>query len=244
MSGDTTRDEPGSRGTSFELEIWHPDCWTLEETREVDAGLIVRGLYTVAGDVHARFTACGESRDAVDNLVRLAEESGLTDSVKELQPKLDTRAPIRPPGRATRELLVEYPGQNSIYEPFISRGFVPDGTIEIREGREYWPVVFHGERQEAQHRLDGIRAQMDADIDVRRIATSDVGSSDGTAAAALSRRQQEVLRHAFERGYYEWPREIKASTLAEELDITKATMLEHLRKAESKVLQTHGFDTR
>jgi hypothetical protein len=57
-------------------------------------------------------------------------------------------------------------------------------------------------------------------------------------------RQREVLRFAFERGYYEWPREVDAKTLADELGIAKATMLEHLRKAEGKVLNAYGIDDR
>jgi predicted DNA binding protein len=52
------------------------------------------------------------------------------------------------------------------------------------------------------------------------------------------------LRFAFERGYYEWPREVDAKTLADELGIAKATMLEHLRKAEGKVLNAYGIDDR
>jgi len=244
MGSDTTDHSAGTRGTSLELEVWHPDCWTLEETRDVDAGLIVRGLYTIEGDVHARFTAYGDSSAAVETLVDLAGESELTGSVRELQPKFEARMPVRPPGRATRELLVEYPEQNSIYEPFISRGFVPDGTIEIRSGREYWPVVFDGERQAAQRQLDSIRDSMDAEISVRRVGTPDAGARAGQSPDVLTPRQREVLRFAFERGYYEWPREVDAKTLADELGIAKATMLEHLRKAEGKVLNAYGIDDR
>lgn len=53
----------------------------------------------------------------------------------------------------------------------------------------------------------------------------------------LSERQSEVITEAVRRGYYEWPREIDAETLAEDLDITHSTFLEHLRKAESALLE-------
>jgi len=51
----------------------------------------------------------------------------------------------------------------------------------------------------------------------------------------LSERQREVFKLARRRGYYEWPREVSATELAEELDVSKATALEHLRKAEAKI---------
>ncbi|WP_435179233.1 helix-turn-helix domain-containing protein [Halorussus sp. AFM4] len=53
----------------------------------------------------------------------------------------------------------------------------------------------------------------------------------------LSDRQAEVVRTALEGGYYEWPREADAETLAAELDISHTTFLEHLRKAERTLLR-------
>ena len=52
----------------------------------------------------------------------------------------------------------------------------------------------------------------------------------------LSERQREVYDLARAEGYYSWPRETSAGDLAAELDVSKATLLEHLRKAESKLL--------
>lgn len=52
----------------------------------------------------------------------------------------------------------------------------------------------------------------------------------------LSKRQAEVLEIALDGGYYEWPRETDAETLAATLDITHTTFLEHLRKAERALL--------
>jgi predicted DNA binding protein len=221
--------------------VWHPDCWTLQTTGATDAGLIARGLYTVADDMHARFTAYGEADDAVEQLVSEARESPLTDSVRELHPRLNNQL-VSMPGRATRELLVEYPDERSIYQPFVSRGFVPDETVDIRDGREYWTVVIDADRDEVQHRLDGIRSEMDAEIEVRRIISSEAVGSRNNESEGLSHRQTEVLRLACRRGYYEWPRQVTAADLAVELDISKATLLEHLRKAEAKVLSAYGID--
>lgn len=53
----------------------------------------------------------------------------------------------------------------------------------------------------------------------------------------LSERQAEVVQTALEGGYYEWPREADAETLAARLDISHTTFLEHLRKAERTLLR-------
>ncbi len=57
-----------------------------------------------------------------------------------------------------------------------------------------------------------------------------------TPSQMLTARQREVLRLAVERGYYEDPREVTQEDLAAELDISTATVGEHLRKIESAVL--------
>lgn len=57
------------------------------------------------------------------------------------------------------------------------------------------------------------------------------------AESMLSERQAEVVTLALEGGYYEWPREADAETLAARLDITHSTFLEHLRKAEARLLR-------
>lgn len=53
---------------------------------------------------------------------------------------------------------------------------------------------------------------------------------------ALTARQREVLTMAFEREYFEVPRGVTAAELADELDLDKSTVLEHLRRAERNLL--------
>lgn len=54
--------------------------------------------------------------------------------------------------------------------------------------------------------------------------------------AGLSERQQEVVETALEAGYYDWPRDADAEAVADVLGVTHPTFLEHLRKAEKKLL--------
>lgn len=58
----------------------------------------------------------------------------------------------------------------------------------------------------------------------------------GDPTLSLSTRQLEVITLANEAGYFDWPRRADAETLADELGISHATFLEHLRKAERKLI--------
>ncbi|PSQ41211.1 helix-turn-helix domain-containing protein, partial [Halobacteriales archaeon SW_12_71_31] len=53
---------------------------------------------------------------------------------------------------------------------------------------------------------------------------------------ALTDRQREVLRTAYEMGYFEYPRESNATEVAAALDISPSTLAEHLAAAQGKLL--------
>lgn len=62
---------------------------------------------------------------------------------------------------------------------------------------------------------------------------------DGVRQAVRDRltdRQHEVLRAAYEAGYYEWPRECTGQEVAESLDIASTTFSQHIQAAERKIL--------
>lgn len=53
----------------------------------------------------------------------------------------------------------------------------------------------------------------------------------------LTDRQREVIRTAFDTGYYEVPREASTEDVAAELDLDPSTVAEHLQRAERNVLR-------
>lgn len=59
----------------------------------------------------------------------------------------------------------------------------------------------------------------------------------GSESTQLTSRQREVLEMALDKGYFKWPRETSSDELAESLGICRATCLEHLRKAEERILR-------
>jgi predicted DNA binding protein len=55
----------------------------------------------------------------------------------------------------------------------------------------------------------------------------------------LTDRQWTAIRTAYAAGYYDWPRKSTAEEVADSLDITSATLHQHLRKAEEKLLRAY-----
>jgi len=61
-------------------------------------------------------------------------------------------------------------------------------------------------------------------------------------AAGLTDRQRSVLETAYEKGYYDWPRDHTAEEIAERLDIASSTLHQHLRAAEHALVSSFVDD--
>ncbi|GGL66857.1 helix-turn-helix domain-containing protein [Halocalculus aciditolerans] len=216
------------------LDLWHPECWTLEVTEAVDAGLLGHGVYTVDGQANGRFTAYAETTEEVDELVDEIEASPLTDAVWVVDDPGVVDETI--PGNASRRLVVRYDIEKSINDALVSRGFIPDEPVRMADGRESWTVIADCTRDDALDRLADIEAELDADIAVSRVTATEQSGAGVLPLDDLSERQREVFETARDEGYYAWPRHVSAADLADDLDVSKATLLEHLRKAEAKLL--------
>jgi predicted DNA binding protein len=58
----------------------------------------------------------------------------------------------------------------------------------------------------------------------------------GELLSVLTGKQRDALITAHRYGYYEYPRRISGTKLAEKVDISKPTLVQHLRKAEGRLL--------
>ncbi|WP_137291338.1 helix-turn-helix domain-containing protein [Natronorubrum halophilum] len=235
-SSTTTTETRTTDGTRLTLEIWHPDCWGLQGTEAVDAGLLVHTAHrTVEETVKGHFTAYAETADQLDEFVAFADESPLTHSTVELGQASTGSTPD--PGNVTRELFVEYEPEHSISDTLVSHGFIHEASVRVEGGLEHWPVFIADDRTEVRDRLEAIRTETDASISISKIS-SPAGDPSGTPDRLdrLTPRQREAFELACERDYYAWPREVSTRELADELGVSKTTLLEHLRKAEAKLL--------
>lgn len=226
--------------SQISLRMWHPNCWTLQTTADADAGLIAHGVYNYDRVVAARMTAYADTTDAIDELIETIDESDLTEDIKVINGYFGQLPRAASAGNATEEILVEYEPRHSIHDALVSRGFVPEEEIRVHDGYEYWTVIVTESRSTIQARLDEIRREMDAEITVEGMKSAHTSTVQTTSAEQLSERQREIFEYAKREGYYTWPRETSASALADDIEVSKTTFLEHLRKAEAKILGTQN----
>lgn len=92
--------------------------------------------------------------------------------------------------------------------------------------REYTVLFF---------RREDLRAMIEEFKQIGTV-TLDSVTQFNESASNLTDRQYEVIELALGRGYFEWPRRTDSDALASELGISRPTLLEHLRKAQSKLL--------
>jgi hypothetical protein len=103
-------------------------------------------------------------------------------------------------------------------------------------------LVFYADGYEQLRAVVADLRERFPDLDIRRfVRTPGEGDPDGGDSVVVDRgrltaRQREVLEAAFERGYFERPRETNASDLAADLGISPSTFREHLSAAEKKLL--------
>lgn len=222
--------------TQLSLQIWHPQCWTLQTTKAVDAGLIAHGVYQFNGKVATRMTAYADTTEAIEDLIAEIRDSPLTNEIEIINEYFNPNIESQSAGNATDQLLVEYKPGDSIHSAFVNRGFVPEDEIRVHDGYEYWTVLISESRDVVNQRLDEIRDEENARITVTGWKSPNTEPNRSNKSLQLSERQREVFKLAQQRDYYTWPRETSAGDLAEELDVAKTTLLEHLRKAEAKIL--------
>lgn len=80
-----------------------------------------------------------------------------------------------------------------------------------------------------------LAARRETDI---RVPTLTADQQRSRLVEGLTDRQLQALRTAHARGYFEWPRDVRADDVAADLDISTATFAQHLRVAERKLLDT------
>ena len=121
----------------------------------------------------------------------------------------------------------------------------PEGILADHGARFERTVVERGVatvtvRVPDDERVTTVAESLDAAYDDATVSTVWTGEDETTIEdtdplAGLTDRQREVLRHAYEVGYFERPRGASATDLAEHFDVARTTLSQHLRAAQRKV---------
>jgi len=128
--------------------------------------------------------------------------------------------------------------------PHIARDHLGDGVLfETRhEGRHYtWRLVHSGEGDVTGFFQDLEEAVGDcARTEMLRTGESAASTGDAAGEASdLTPEQEAALRAAVEHGYYESPRAVDVSELADHLDVPRSTLTYRLRRAEEQLAKRH-----
>ncbi|MDS0259071.1 helix-turn-helix domain-containing protein [Haloarcula sp. S1CR25-12] len=229
--------------TWLTLDLWHPNCWAIKSTGETTGGVLAHSIYTSpktdgnhSGKVKGLFTAFAEDEPAVNDLLDAIRDSEHSGELSELQERFGRER--NAPGNVVREFFLEYDPDDMVCPTLLEHGFVHNAPVRIENGREEWQVCFVNERSQIDDALDRVRDQAGAEVSVDSITTSEAAATTARDQRldTLTAKQRDVFEHAREAGYYEWPRMCDTRELAADLDVSKTTLLEHLRKAEAKLL--------
>lgn len=229
-------------GSRLTLDLWHPNCWAIDSTHDVSGGILAHAIYNKPTteqqptSVNGLFTAFGDTVDEVETLLQRIKSSPHSGDLMQLQNRFGSGH--NAPGNVVREFFLEYNPGDMVCPVLLRHGFVHSAPVRIENGREVWEVCFAGERNEIESSLDGVRDDANADVDIKRITSAgDMTQPERERRYdSLTPTQREVFDLARQEGYYQWPRGISTRDLAEIRDVSKTTLLEHLRKAESKLL--------
>ncbi|MBX0284979.1 helix-turn-helix domain-containing protein [Haloarcula salinisoli] len=229
--------------TWLTLDLWHPNCWAIKATGETTGGVLAHSIYTSpktdgnhSGKVKGLFTAFADDEPAVNDLLDAIRDSEHAGELSELQERFGRER--NAPGNVVREFFLEYDPDDMVCPTLLEHGFVHNAPVRIENGREEWQVCFVDERSQIDDALERVREQAGAEVTVDSITTGEAAATTARDQRldTLTAKQRDVFEHAREAGYYEWPRQCDTRELADDLGVSKTTLLEHLRKAEAKLL--------
>jgi HTH DNA binding domain len=160
--------------------------------------------------------------------------------VKELS--LDLRKLVGVGGLVRLELLSNEKDEHIVYMETRTRNMawfrgqnVPEvylcPPIEFKDGK--LKLTFVGNLNEVK-KLLARAEQVGQKFEI--LSLTDATFSPDSILQVLTEKQRKILSTAYENGYYDVPRKIDSEELAQKLNIVKSTLVEHLRKAEKRLI--------
>ncbi|WP_277540138.1 bacterio-opsin activator domain-containing protein [Haloarcula laminariae] len=188
-----------------------------EATVEFDSMLSLGdGVFLVYG------TATGVERSSIERLTETASLRYIDDI---------TVLRARGEGYDIEMTLVDPPVLSTVASV---GGYVSTVTVTGDSTTMTVHLAADGDVSGAIDRITGVEADME--MLRRRQTTRSPRSLDSRLLDSLTDRQRAALDAAYFMGYFNWPRENAGPAVAERLGVSSSTFHQHLRKAESKLL--------
>lgn len=127
----------------------------------------------------------------------------------------------------------------SDYEEHVTRyilenkGFFTT-PVTVFDGKENWSIVLsdEGSKRDLFRHLDEI-----GEVSIDKIQRIDsLSMALPIEYVSLTDRQSQSIQEAFRNGYYDFPKKTSSRKLAAHIGVSQSTLLEHLHKAEHKII--------
>lgn len=108
-------------------------------------------------------------------------------------------------------------------------------SASTRDGGIYWTLLASG-KEPVRKLMSAMRGR---GYDVWIIKMAEVKGRE-----ALTSRQEEIIRVAYEKGYFDYPKKISLRELARQFGISISTLSEVLRTGQKKIIKAHLTEIR
>ena len=124
-------------------------------------------------------------------------------------------------------------GGGGFLKPWLKVGVIPQTPFEVRDGWVEWTISC------AREKVRDLLSSFDNEEIPHRLV-----STRGLSNRLLTPRQRFVFDTAMQEGYYDVPRRITLTQLADVLDVAKSTLSAQLQRIESSIHHTFADEVR
>ena len=191
---------------------------------------------------------CNWSRDVLEIAHRDLGDERIQKDIQELTKALGTRIIRRSFTSSNIQIVLQHCACDRIPPPTLpvieGRNCLEVQPAVYTEGWEWYRVIAFSER-DLTHLFRDLDEQCKVEVTSRRsISNESIRDtflvSTSTLFGNLTTKQRRALITALDNGYYHMPRRATAGEIAEKLRVPRTSYVDHLRKAENKVLKAVG----
>lgn len=208
-----------------EFRVWHESSHAMHLTKELDVTVIsvYLSLYEKNGRIFINKVFSVNGPDAAEYIRRMNVPHPRYEVHHVDGNYVFFSIPLDPQSISYHALVLDE--KTFFVRPFILRG-----------GFEYWTVASWDKKALTRLYKKLEKTGEKSNMALLSIKNSPIDLFVPDALQQLGTVQARVLREAVREGYYGYPRKTSLKTLSKKLGVSPATLREHLRKAEAKIL--------
>jgi len=219
-----------------ELEVVHYGDYLTELTARKNRVVFINYLSLIKGDSHMILQILPSSKSSIEEALDLSKSYGDVKYAEVLR------------GAGFQPFLFMIKKNYGVLKALAEVRGLKVGPVIVSGGVKKFPILISREEENKLKMLVKkyspveVKVKMTKPTYLRYIESPLLSSLHLTTTLNLTEREFQVLKKAYEEGYFEWPRRIDLNNLAKELNLSKPTVLEYIRKAERKILK-HYLET-